>query len=65
MVARHDIGGASRFGDGLSNSSAPTAYPLGRQCQEEGCGVLLSRYNSTDWCARHESSFSIQKSSWH
>ena len=59
MVTRHTGDGASLFGDRLSNSSAPKAYGTGRQCQERGCSVLLSRYNRTDRCGRHESAFFI------
>jgi hypothetical protein len=61
MVTRHGNEGASLFGDRMSNSSAPKAYGTGRRCQADGCRVLLSRYNSTDWCARHESTFFISK----
>ena len=59
MVTRHHVDGTSLLGERLTSGSAPKAYELGRQCQESGCGVLLSRYNSTDWCARHEGALSV------
>jgi hypothetical protein len=61
MVTRHTGDGGSLFGDRMTNSSAPKAYGTGRRCREGGCSVLLSRYNSTDWCARHESGFFFRK----
>lgn len=59
MVTRRDVGGGAHFGDRLSNSTAPTVYAVGRLCREDGCRVALSRYNSTEWCARHESGSAI------
>jgi hypothetical protein len=57
MTTLHTSATAARSGERLSNSSAPREYGTGRHCDEDGCGVLLSRYNSTKWCARHESSW--------
>jgi hypothetical protein len=55
MVTAHAAERASRYGERLSNSAAPQTFGTGRQCKEGGCQVLLSRYNPTPWCARHES----------
>lgn len=41
--------------DGLAGSTPPEVYEAGRTCIEPECRVKLSRYNSTDWCALHES----------
>ena len=41
--------------EGLSGAAAPESYGTGRICIEPSCEVHLSRYNSTDWCALHES----------
>jgi hypothetical protein len=58
-MIRHNGTGASLLGDPLTNSSAPRACGTGGQHQESGFSVLLSRYDSTDWCARHGSAFFI------
>ena len=48
--------------DGLSaNGSPPAVYGTDRVCVEPGCLALLSRYNSTDWCALHESPLSTDR----
>jgi hypothetical protein len=47
--------------EGLSGSSPPTVYGTGRVCIEPQCQVKLSRYNSTEWCALHESPASTQR----
>ena len=41
--------------DGLAGSNPPEVYAAGRVCIQPECQVRLSRYNSTDWCALHES----------
>ena len=61
MVTRHNSDGAPLFGDRMTDSSVPRAYGTGRRCEADGCRVLLSRYNSTDWCAGHESTYFISK----
>ncbi len=53
---------ASLLADGLSSSGTPPpVYGTGRVCIEPGCSVRLSRYNSTDWCALHESPLSTDR----
>jgi hypothetical protein len=54
MVERRTGDDASVLADGLSGSAPPPVYGTDRICAEDGCGVRLSRYNSTDWCALHE-----------
>ncbi len=36
-------------------------FATGRVCLAEECTVKLSRYNSTEWCALHESPASTQR----
>lgn len=55
MVERRAVGDGSMLAEGLSGAVAPVSYGTGRVCQEPACEVRLSRYNSTDWCALHES----------
>ncbi|HVC66980.1 MAG TPA: hypothetical protein VND44_05245 [Acidimicrobiales bacterium] len=55
MVERRAVGDGSMLAEGLSGAVAPVSYGTGRVCQEPACQVRLSRYNSTDWCALHES----------
>ena len=45
----------SFLADGLAGSAPPEVFAVGRVCIEPDCRVQLSRYNSTDWCALHES----------
>lgn len=52
----------SLLAEGLSsNGNPPQVYATGRVCIEPGCGVRLSRYNSTEWCALHESPLSTDR----
>jgi len=52
----------SLLADGLSsNDLPPPVYGTDRVCVEPGCSVRLSRYNSTDWCALHESPLSTDR----
>jgi hypothetical protein len=51
----------SFLADGLSGSIAPEVFEVGRVCIEPDCRVKLSRYNSTDWCALHESPAASQR----
>ncbi len=41
--------------EGLTGATPPPVYAAGRVCKEPSCDVRLSRYNSTEWCALHES----------
>jgi hypothetical protein len=61
MMTKHTGDGSPLFGARLASGSAPKAYSLGRKCQESDCGEMLSRYNSTKWCARHESAVFLSK----
>jgi hypothetical protein len=61
MVDRHVVEGRSLLADGLSGSTPPQVYGTGRVCIEPSCTAKLSRYNSTDWCALHESPASTQR----
>jgi hypothetical protein len=47
--------------DGLAGSIPPEVFGTGRVCIADECGVKLSRYNSTDWCALHESPASTKR----
>jgi hypothetical protein len=55
MVERRAVEDGSMLAEGLSGAAAPESYGTGRVCVEPSCQVHLSRYNSTDWCALHES----------
>ncbi len=55
MVERRSGEERSYLADVLDGSIAPEMYGTGRVCRADGCGVRLSRYNSTDWCGIHES----------
>jgi len=55
MVERRAAEDGSMLAEGLSGSAAPESFGTGRVCVEQTCQVHLSRYNSTDWCALHES----------
>jgi len=61
MVTTHHDDGAAGFGARMSNNVAAKDYGVGRRCSEGGCQVLLSRYNSTEWCAHHESGFFVRR----
>jgi len=47
--------------DGLAGSNPPEVFAAGRVCIQPDCQVRLSRYNSTDWCALHESPAASQR----
>ena len=51
----------SFLADGLAGSTPPEVFATGRVCAAEECTVKLSRYNSTEWCALHESPASTQR----
>ena len=62
MVERRMIEDRSMLADGLSaNGTPPAVYSPDRVCVEPGCSAKLSRYNSTDWCALHESPLSTDR----
>jgi hypothetical protein len=61
MVDRRPVEDGSFLADGLAGSIPPEVYGTGRVCIEPECQVRLSRYNSTDWCAVHESPASTQR----
>ena len=61
MVDRRMAEDSSFLADGLSGSTPPEVYATGRVCVAEDCTVKLSRYNSTEWCALHESPSSTQR----
>ena len=54
-MERRAVEDGSMLADGLSGGQAPESFGTGRVCAEPSCAVRLSRYNSTDWCALHES----------
>jgi hypothetical protein len=51
----------SFLAEGLAGGIPPEVFGTGRVCIEASCTVKLSRYNSTDWCALHESPASTQR----
>jgi hypothetical protein len=51
----------SFLAEGLAGGIPPEVFGTGRVCIETSCTVKLSRYNSTDWCALHESPASTQR----
>ena len=55
MVDRRPVEDGSFLADGLAGSNPPEVFGTDRVCIESECQVRLSRYNSTDWCALHES----------
>lgn len=61
MVERREKEDGSLKADGLGGSIPPENFGLGRVCIEPSCQVRLSRYNSTQWCALHESPLSTQR----
>jgi hypothetical protein len=61
MVDRRPVEDGSFLADAISGSSPPESFGTGRICIEPQCQVRLSRYNSTDWCALHESPASTQR----
>lgn len=62
MVERRTVEDGSLLADGLSaNGTPPPVYGTDRVCVEAGCSVRLSRYNSTNWCALHESPLSTDR----
>jgi hypothetical protein len=61
MVDRRTMEEGSFLADGLAGSAPSIVYGTGRVCIEPSCSVRLSRYNSTDWCALHESPASTQR----
>jgi hypothetical protein len=61
MVDRRMAEDSSYLADGLAGSTPPEVFAAGRVCFAEGCTVKLSRYNSTEWCALHESPASTQR----
>ncbi len=61
MVDRRTMDDGSFLADGLAGSAPSIVYGTGRVCIEPSCSVRLSRYNSTEWCALHESPASTQR----
>jgi hypothetical protein len=61
MVERRAVEDGSFLAEGLAGSHAPEVFGTGRVCVEPECNVRLSRYNSTQWCALHESPASTQR----
>jgi hypothetical protein len=61
MVERRRVDDGSFLADGLTGSAPSMVFATGRICIESQCTVRLSRYNSTDWCALHESPASTQR----
>ena len=61
MVDRRTVDEGSFLADGLAGSAPSMVYGTGRVCIEPSCSVRLSRYNSTEWCALHESPASTQR----
>jgi hypothetical protein len=61
MVDRRASEDNSFLADGLSGSTPPETFAAGRTCMAEDCSVKLSRYNSTEWCALHESPASTHR----
>ena len=61
MVDRRVTEEGSFLADGLAGNTPPEVFATGRVCAAEECTVKLSRYNSTEWCALHESPASTQR----
>ena len=61
MVDRRTSEDSSFLADGLAGSTPPETFATGRICVAEDCSVKLSRYNSTEWCAMHESPASTDR----
>ncbi len=61
MVDRRTVEDGSFLADGLVGNTPSVVYGTGRVCIEANCTVRLSRYNSTEWCALHESPASTQR----
>jgi hypothetical protein len=62
MVERRMVEDGSMLADGLSaNGTPPAVYGTDRVCMDPSCSVKLSRYNSTEWCAVHESPLSTDR----
>jgi len=61
MVERRVVEDAPLLAEGISGAIPPPVYGTGRVCREADCEVRLSRYNSTDWCAIHESPAAMQR----
>jgi hypothetical protein len=61
MVERRRMDDGSFLADGLTGSAPSLVFPTGRICIEPQCMAQLSRYNSTEWCALHESPASTQR----
>jgi hypothetical protein len=61
MVERRVIEDAPMLAEGLAGAIPPAVYGTGRICKEPECDVRLSRYNSTEWCAVHESPAAMQR----
>jgi hypothetical protein len=56
MVERRIVEDGSMLGEAPGGNALPAiSYGTGRVCMEDSCNVNLSRYNSTEWCALHES----------
>jgi len=55
MVERRAVEDGSMLAERFSGASPPESFGTGRVCIAPSCQVHLSRYNSTDWCALHES----------
>lgn len=61
IMERRAVEDGSLLAEGLSGSTPPAVYGTDRVCIEPNCHVRLSRYNSTDWCAVHESPAATQR----
>ena len=61
MVDRRPVEDGSFLADGLAGSNPPEVFGTDRVCIEPECQVRLSRYNSTEWCALHESPAATQR----
>lgn len=61
MVERRTVEDGSFLADGLTGSAPSAEFGTGRVCVEPQCTARLSRYNSTQWCALHESPASTQR----
>ena len=61
MVERREREDGPVVADCLDGSIPPEVFGRGRVCIEPDCQVQLSRYNSTPWCALHESPLSTRR----
>lgn len=51
---QHERHESHKASDLVTTKKKSKTYPVGRICAEEGCKVVLSRYNRGQYCSTHE-----------